>query len=207
MQAQNGLVKYIHQQWGTKLLVVAKSICQVLLGHKQVVFIELLNCVVYGVTYAFSQCVIFFMYAVVFRFGAFLVTLPEDNVARVFSGYKWSFHCTVLKLMLNHAHLLKSQFLAHLLYFWSIVLCPVLTAPKSGRVRWDGTRPNSVAQYSCYSGYTLSGQVTRTCLSTGEWSGSAPVCESKWTLAGLHVTVALEYRSLPTKWLSVRPGT
>ncbi len=42
----------------------------------------LLNCVVYGVTYAFSQCVIFFMYAIVFRFGAFLITLPEDNVAR-----------------------------------------------------------------------------------------------------------------------------
>ena len=41
-----------------------------------------MNCVVYGVTYAFSQCVIFFMYAIVFRFGAFLITLPEDNVAQ-----------------------------------------------------------------------------------------------------------------------------
>ena len=41
-----------------------------------------MNCVVYGVTYAFTQCVIFFMYAIVFRFGAFLITLPESNVAQ-----------------------------------------------------------------------------------------------------------------------------
>ena len=36
----------------------------------------------YGVTYAFSQCVIFFMYAIVFRFGAFLILLPDGNVAQ-----------------------------------------------------------------------------------------------------------------------------
>ncbi len=82
-------------------------------------------------------------------------------------------------VLLNHAHLLKSQFLAHLLYFLSTELCPTLTTPNSGKVKWNGTRPNSIAEYSCKSGYSLSGQATRTCLSTGEWSGSAPVCESK----------------------------
>ena len=37
----------------------------------------------YGLAHAFSQSMIFFMYAAVFRFGALLVTLPTDNVAYV----------------------------------------------------------------------------------------------------------------------------
>ena len=44
---------------------------------------SLANTVVYGLTYAFSQCVIYLMYAVVFRFGAFQVTLDPSNVAHV----------------------------------------------------------------------------------------------------------------------------
>ena len=41
----------------------------------------MLNTMVYGITYAFSQGVIFLMYAVVFRFGAFQITLPDNNIA------------------------------------------------------------------------------------------------------------------------------
>ena len=39
-----------------------------------------MNTVVYGLTYAVSQSTVFLMYAIVFRFGAFQVTLPEDHV-------------------------------------------------------------------------------------------------------------------------------
>ena len=35
---------------------------------------------VHEIIYTFSQCVIFFMYAIVFRFGAFLVLLPPENI-------------------------------------------------------------------------------------------------------------------------------
>ena len=35
----------------------------------------------FGVTYAFSQVLVFFAYIITFRFGAFQVTLPTDNVA------------------------------------------------------------------------------------------------------------------------------
>lgn len=34
----------------------------------------MLNCVTYGLTYGFSQAVVFIMYAIVFRFGAFQIT-------------------------------------------------------------------------------------------------------------------------------------
>lgn len=40
----------------------------------------LINSVVYGVTYGFSQGALFFGYVVTFRFGAFLVTLPANHI-------------------------------------------------------------------------------------------------------------------------------
>ena len=35
---------------------------------------------VYGITYGFSQGLLFFMFAIIFRFGAFLVNLPTDHL-------------------------------------------------------------------------------------------------------------------------------
>ena len=35
---------------------------------------------VYGLTYGFSQGLLFFMFAIIFRFGAFLVNLPTDHL-------------------------------------------------------------------------------------------------------------------------------
>ena len=42
---------------------------------------SLVNTVVYGLTYAISQVVIYLMYAVVFRFGAFQVTREPGTIA------------------------------------------------------------------------------------------------------------------------------
>ena len=39
------------------------------------------NTILYGVTYAFSQAVTYLLYPIVFRFGAFQITLPDDNLA------------------------------------------------------------------------------------------------------------------------------
>ncbi len=41
----------------------------------------------------------------------------------------------------------------------------------------DSRPVNTVATYTCTSGYTLSGDTTRTCGSDGQWSGSAPTCQ------------------------------
>ena len=46
----------------------------------------LLNSFIYGMTYGFSQSILFFMYAVVFRFGAYQVTRSPDHIA--FAAYE-----------------------------------------------------------------------------------------------------------------------
>ena len=38
---------------------------------------------------------------------------------------------------------------------------------------------NSTAVYSCEIGYNILGDMARTCLASGQWSGSAPECHSK----------------------------
>ncbi len=63
--------------------------------------------------------------------------------------------------------------------------CSDLTVPANGMISYNmGTaslRPvNTVATYTCVTGYTLIGGSTRTCGSDGVWSVSAPTCERKW---------------------------
>ena len=57
--------------------------------------------------------------------------------------------------------------------------CDNLTDPANGQVdHTTGTTFGQTATYSCNTGYNLVGDSTRTCQATGEWSGSAPTCES-----------------------------
>ena len=62
--------------------------------------------------------------------------------------------------------------------------CSDLTMPSNGMISYNGgstdNRPmDTVATYSCDTGYTLNGGNTRTCQSGRNWSGSAPTCPSK----------------------------
>ena len=45
-----------------------------------------------------------------------------------------------------------------------------------GGVCYSGDRVGSVAVYFCDDGYTLEGDTTRECLSSGLWNGSTPQC-------------------------------
>jgi hypothetical protein len=54
--------------------------------------------------------------------------------------------------------------------------CGPLTAPENGFVSAPTTTYNSVATYSCTTGYGPSGSSTRTCQADGTWNGSAPTC-------------------------------
>ncbi len=67
------------------------------------------------------------------------------------------------------------------------ILCPTLVPPTNGMISYDMdmTTPfdyQTMATYSCASGYTLTGgDNVRTCVgssdSRGEWSGMSPICE------------------------------
>ena len=58
--------------------------------------------------------------------------------------------------------------------------CGVLINPANGEVVAFVTTFNSTATYSCNTGYTLTGDDMRTCLETGLWSGSEPMCTGKY---------------------------
>ena len=62
--------------------------------------------------------------------------------------------------------------------------CPDLIVPPNGMISYNmGTaslKPvNTVATFTCNTGYTLNGGTTRACVSGGVWSGSGPVCQRK----------------------------
>ena len=61
----------------------------------------------------------------------------------------------------------------------TVVDCGNLTAPANGQVDLTSrTTFGQTATYSCNTGYNLVGDSTRTCEATGNWSGSAPFCQS-----------------------------
>ena len=64
--------------------------------------------------------------------------------------------------------------------FSAVVDCGTLTNPQNGNVTLTTTTFMSTATYSCNSGYTLSGNETRTCEASGTWSDTAPTCDRKY---------------------------
>ena len=58
----------------------------------------------------------------------------------------------------------------------SLVDCGALDNPDNGMVDVSETVLDSVATYSCNTGYTLTGDATRTCQGNSTWSGAIPTC-------------------------------
>ncbi|XP_064386134.1 mucin-2-like isoform X4 [Halichondria panicea] len=64
----------------------------------------------------------------------------------------------------------------------TLATCSDLTAPTNGMIAYDmesmNARPlNTVATYTCITGYMVTGDMTRTCEGGGVWSGTDPTCE------------------------------
>ena len=66
-----------------------------------------------------------------------------------------------------------------IIYFSAAVDCGPLDDPENGTVFHFGTTFGSFASYSCVNGFAVVGNIFRTCLASGNWSGSAPTCQSK----------------------------
>ena len=61
------------------------------------------------------------------------------------------------------------------------IVCGSLSSPDNGNVIVSGTGLGAEATYTCDTGYDMEGQNMRTCMNSADpqWSGSAPVCNSK----------------------------
>ncbi|MGC4118128.1 MAG: hypothetical protein QM765_26975 [Myxococcales bacterium] len=55
--------------------------------------------------------------------------------------------------------------------------CPALTAPANGTVSAASGVTGDVVTYGCNGGYSIQGAATRTCQTSGTWSGTAPTCQ------------------------------
>ena len=74
----------------------------------------------------------------------------------------------------------------------SVIDCGDLEDPPNGTVSFSTTTYNSVANYSCITGYALTGNSSRTCLDLGTWSDSQPTCSGKYfgyTLYGVSTLI------------------
>ena len=65
--------------------------------------------------------------------------------------------------------------------------CPNLEPPENGEVVLSGRRVGDNATYSCNIGFELTDSAIRTCLETGNWSGSVPTCTGKHQMSFLYI--------------------
>ena len=66
-------------------------------------------------------------------------------------------------------------------YFFlcSAVDCGPLNNIPNGEVSFEATTLDSIATYTCNSGYALLGNATRMCRNDGVWDCQPPVCQRK----------------------------
>lgn len=75
---------------------------------------------------------------------------------------------SIITLLSNYSKITKLLFIG--------VDCGSISSPSNGQVIVTSTTFGSTARYSCDSGYDLVGASSRTCQSSGQWSGAAPTC-------------------------------
>ena len=75
-------------------------------------------------------------------------------------------------------------FICSLIFPFSAINCGDPGTPTNGQRTLSSTTYNSVVTYTCDVGYTLQGSNSRTCQSSGQWSGSVPQCSSELEIQG-----------------------
>ena len=66
-------------------------------------------------------------------------------------------------------------------------MCDVLSDHANGGAVTFGTAVGDTAVYYCDYGYDLIGDGTVTCQSSGNWSGSLPICEGLYHLTSIKI--------------------
>ncbi len=80
-------------------------------------------------------------------------------------------------------------------YFFNTAIdCGSLPAPENGNIVLSDTTFRSTARYSCEAGFGLVGVSVRTCEASGEWSGTAPFCQSEYKMYRISVEVCCLYK-------------
>ena len=69
----------------------------------------------------------------------------------------------------------------HIQYHLYTVVCLSLPPPTNGEISYSDMTLglNTVATYTCETGYTLTVGTTRVCMSGGNWTGSPPTCQGE----------------------------
>ena len=80
-------------------------------------------------------------------------------------------HSTIISF-LNVVYVLTEVYL----FQHPAIMCPALLDPINGAVTWTSLTEGGVATYVCDDGFELEGSMTRTCESSGMWSGVEPMC-------------------------------
>ena len=81
----------------------------------------------------------------------------------------------VFLVLFRPAPLIHLNIIYNLIITFISALCQPLNPPSNGAVTWDGLTKGSTANYTCDSGYYVTGDNTRTC-QNGRWTGQPPVC-------------------------------
>ena len=62
---------------------------------------------------------------------------------------------------------------------YTVVDCGALTDPDNGQVSATTTTYDSIADYTCNTGYNLVGVNERICTAAGTWTDGEPTCQSE----------------------------
>ena len=96
------------------------------------------------------------------------------------------YHCCIAPTLLLVRYMVYASYIlllcvdiSYSLFYVTVVNCGDLEDPTNGTVVFTSTLYKSVANYSCNTGYNLTGDNSRTCLNSGEWSGSQPNCSGE----------------------------
>ena len=94
----------------------------------------------------------------------------------------YDYCCSFSIITLNYSY---HSTLLYVYQFASVVSCPELNNLENGMIKCQSKEVKKylyedTCNFTCDTGYELTGSDTRTCQSDGSWSGNENICEKGW---------------------------